>query len=353
MCGTPVTQGSPDVFSPSLAVDKGKKYGLSQKIFIDKYFGRYGQRLVAKSRTHKELSDKLFENALRFTKKECLDLPDKLFTTIPVELPKENRDAYEQMATYLMTYINEKEEVTAPILLVQLLRLSQITSGFSKNVDNKIVEFKQQPKLDVLKELLEQNNSHQLIVWSRFVRDVKAIASLAKSMGMTYGCLVGKNQDEYKSDAQIEMQVQMVDNRLVVMPQITGSDGNKYSDIVIPNSPYQRNEIKDKFNKGDIQIIVGTAATGGLGLDLIGDQLDLENKEEVVIYYANDYSLLNRLQSEDRAHRSGQTKKVMYYDLIAQDTVDVGVMKIIFGKKAVADVITRDNLLKLMEGKDV
>ena len=34
-----------------------------------------------------------------------------------------------------------------------------------------------------------------------------------------------------------------------------------------------------------------------------------------------------RLQSEDRAHRIGQTKNVVYIDIIAKDTIDEKIVK--------------------------
>ena len=59
---------------------------------------------------------------------------------------------------------------------------------------------------------------------------------------------------------------------------------------------------------------MGTPATGGYGITL--------TQANTVIYYSNGYDLEKRMQSEDRAHRIGQTKKVTYIDLIAEDTVD-------------------------------
>ena len=46
-----------------------------------------------------------------------------------------------------------------------------------------------------------------------------------------------------------------------------------------------------------------------------------------VIYYSNSYDLEIRLQSEDRAHRIGQTNKVTYVDIISPDTVDEKILK--------------------------
>ena len=344
LCGTPITQGSIDIFSPSLAVDKGRKFGFSYDRFKQEYYWNSGRKLVPKAGTGKKISAKLYENALRFTKRECNDLPDKLYTNVDIELPAENRKAYEQMAIFSLAQIQEKGEVTAPIILVQLLRLSQITSGFSvigeEKKDKSIVEFTRQPKLDAVGALLDANNSHQIVIWSRFVRDVKAIAKLCKDRGMTYGCLVGQDSSKYESEvAEIELTI----GEGIVTPKITGS-ANDYSDIVIPRPGFARQQMLDEFKFGNIQVVIGTAATGGLGIN----ELVVADK---VIYYANDYTLLNRLQSEDRTDSRGAVvHQCHYYDILAMDTIDIGIRAILMGKQKVADVITRDNVRKLIGG---
>jgi SNF2 family DNA or RNA helicase len=45
-------------------------------------------------------------------------------------------------------------------------------------------------------------------------------------------------------------------------------------------------------------------------------------KASYVIYFNNSYNLEVRQQSEDRAHRIGQTKNVLYIDLVAEKTID-------------------------------
>jgi SNF2 family DNA or RNA helicase len=42
----------------------------------------------------------------------------------------------------------------------------------------------------------------------------------------------------------------------------------------------------------------------------------------LVVYYANDFNLETRIQSEDRAHRIGQKNNVTYVDLITEGTID-------------------------------
>jgi SNF2 family DNA or RNA helicase len=46
-----------------------------------------------------------------------------------------------------------------------------------------------------------------------------------------------------------------------------------------------------------------------------------------VIYYANDFNLETRIQSEDRCHRIGQKNAVTYIDLIAEKTIDEKIVK--------------------------
>lgn len=398
LCGTPIGQGSIDLFSPNLCIDKGKKFGFSYDRFIDKYYWKQGWNLAAKRGSLEKLSNKLYQNAIRFTKDKCLDIPDKIYTQIPIDLPTENKRVYDQMVTYCMSQLDGKE-VTAPIILVQLLRLSQITSGFIKTPENKILEFKGQPKLNAVKDILDNNNGTSIIIWSRFVRDIRAIANLCQTKNISFGCLVGSNKDIYHSDKQYkdspifqlyehikpesnnpddvmtayknfvkryhpDLNANLSQDDIDLLKKVNAlyTQVNRFQNMILPNIPgsarenfydisgklmgtdaFTRQAIVDKFQAGKIQVIIGTAATGGLGINL--------TRAERVIYYANDYSLINRLQSEDRAHRAGQVNKVHYYDIVANDTIDLGILKILMGKKNVADIITRDNLKNIMRGK--
>jgi len=76
-----------------------------------------------------------------------------------------------------------------------------------------------------------------------------------------------------------------------------------------------RQDIVERFQTDEeLRFFVGQPRTGGYGLTLTA--------ASTVIYYSNSYDLEVRLQSEDRAHRIGQTNAVTYIDLIAQGTVD-------------------------------
>jgi len=46
-----------------------------------------------------------------------------------------------------------------------------------------------------------------------------------------------------------------------------------------------------------------------------------------VIYYANDFNLETRVQSEDRCHRIGQKNTVTYVDFLSKGTIDEYIVK--------------------------
>ena len=72
--------------------------------------------------------------------------------------------------------------------------------------------------------------------------------------------------------------------------------------------------------------------------------IDGGKSNDTVIYYSNGYDLEKRLQSEDRAHRIGQTKAVTYVDIIAEDTVDEKIVKALRNKINIASEVMGEEL---------
>jgi SNF2 family DNA or RNA helicase len=92
----------------------------------------------------------------------------------------------------------------------------------------------------------------------------------------------------------------------------------------------ERKRVLAEFQDPDseMRFFVGNPSTGGYGLTLTA--------AHTMIYYSNSFDLEKRLQSEDRAHRIGQTKNVTYIDLIAVGTVDEKIVKALRDKINIA-----------------
>jgi len=83
----------------------------------------------------------------------------------------------------------------------------------------------------------------------------------------------------------------------------------------------ERQEIVERYQdlEDPLRFFVGQPRTGGYGITLTA--------ANTVVYYSNSYDLEIRLQSEDRAHRIGQTNKVTYVDIIAPETIDEKILQ--------------------------
>ena len=74
-------------------------------------------------------------------------------------------------------------------------------------------------------------------------------------------------------------------------------------------------------------------ATGSLGISLVA--------ASEAIFYSHGYDYAEFAQACDRLHRIGQKRKVTYYHLVAEDTIDEAVWMALRTKRNVADVVLK------------
>ena len=212
--------------------------------------------------------------SFRVLKKDCLDLPEKIYTARYVGMTPEQLKMYNQIREYAMVMLDNGEMSTAPAVITQMLRLQQIMSGHIKTDEGEMIYFPSK-RMDALEEIVNEHDG-KAIIWSRFRYDIIQITEmLNKKFGE--GCAVsyfGDTSDDDRAAAVLNFQN--------------------------PNHP--------------IKFFVGNPATAGYGLTL--------TEANLVVYYANDFNLETRIQSEDRAHRIGQKNNVTYVDLICEGSID-------------------------------
>jgi len=82
-----------------------------------------------------------------------------------------------------------------------------------------------------------------------------------------------------------------------------------------------RIELIDEFNDNDdVVVFLLSTKAGGLGINLTA--------ASTVVIHDIDFNPYNDKQAEDRSHRMGQTKDVQVYKLIAETTIEEGMMDI-------------------------
>ena len=284
LTGSPVTKSPMDLYAQCGFMDKKLLGFASYYSFQGRYAITKTQRMGAHSflqivgyRNLDELSTKLDMFSYRVTKEEALDLPDKVYTTREVGVTDEQRQHYMTLKKQAIAMFDNGDLVTAPAVITQLLRLQQVLCGHIKTDDGDLIEFPTK-RLDALKETIEEMTG-KVIIWSRFRYDIKKIADeLQRIHGpgsvVTY---FGDTTDEQRQQA-----------------------------------------IKD-FQFGDARFFVANPQTAGFGLTLTA--------ATNVIYYANDFDLATRMQSEDRCHRIGQDNRVTYVDLITPGSIDQRIVR--------------------------
>lgn len=205
--------------------------------------------------------------------------------------------------------------VIAALAITRLLRLQQITCGYLPTDDEAEPVYTipgPNRRLDLLCDLIEESQ-HKVIVWARFQMDITLIMDALRERGISAVRYDGLVNDDERADAKARFQGE---RPLYHNGQVVGREA-------VPPEEQAR-------------VFVGNPAAGATGLTLTA--------AKTVIYYSNSFKLIDRLQSEDRAHRIGQTNSVLYIDLVAEDSVDEKVVEALRNKFNVASQITGDRL---------
>ncbi len=286
LTGSPVTRSPMDLYSQCMFLSVQalnfksffafqNRYALVQK----RTMGPRSFNEIVGYRRLDELNKKLERFSNRVLKEECLDLPDKMYTKRLVPLSEEQNKSYKEMKRLALTKLHNGELATTQSVLTQIMRLQQICCGHIQDDEGNLVSFAN----GRLKELLDicEEVQGKAIIWATFTYDIQQIA---KALRDRFG---PEAVATYYGETPQEERQEIVE---------------RYQDLEDP-----------------LRFFVGQPRTGGYGITLTA--------ANTVVYYSNSYDLEIRLQSEDRAHRIGQTNKVTYVDIIAPETIDEKILQ--------------------------
>jgi SNF2 family DNA or RNA helicase len=302
MTGSPVTKSPMDLYQQCaflsddcLNIHSFYAFQARYAVVVERQLASHSFKQVVGYRHLDELKIMLDTFSFRVKKEECLDLPEKVYIRREVELTDEQVKAYNQMKELALANI-EGGFVSTVNTLTQIMRLHQIVCGHVKLDDGTVVNLPNK-RIDELLATLEEVDG-KVIIWATYRHDIEDIKfHLQTAYGMT-------SVAAYYGDTSSDERERIV---------------NDFQD---PNS--------------ELRFFVGNPSTGGYGLTLTA--------ANTVIYYSNSFDLEKRLQSEDRAHRIGQTKNVTYVDLIAPNTVDEKIVKALRDKIDIATQVLGEDL---------
>jgi len=273
-------------------------FGISYYRFRGRYavMGGYMNKQPIQWRNMDDLKRRIFTCAVRKTKDECLDLPDKLYQVVHVDMTAEQATIYKKLKEDFI-YEFKDMTVTAPIVLTRLMRFSQITSGFTKDIEGIEHEFKKNPKVDWLVDFIANlPDKAKVVVFCRFRREIAIIEDAFRRVGITHVSVHGDVKDRIERVKQFN---------------------------------------QDK----DTRAFIGQMQTTGMGINL--------TSASYCVFMSNSYSYGDRVQCEDRTHRIGQTNNVTYIDVLARGTIDERIHKVLKKKESLSAMVTGD-LIKMV-----
>lgn len=223
---------------------------------------------------------------------------EKLFEVSRFNLGDKAREAYEQLKAELMVEIDNQVgdlDPNAPLdifyqlrsVLPMFTKLLEISCGRLTNRDQETIHFGDE-RIRLLDSMLSMRTKSKCIVWSAFKADHEA------QQEMLGDCAAVFNGDTSKP---------------------------------------RRREIVEEFLDPTSKLTRLLASTGAAGTGL-----NLQGTCNWNIYFSNNANAGTRWQSEMRTYRLGVKDDVLYQDIVARNTVDVGVLNSFRRKRQTSDM---------------
>lgn len=228
-----------------------------------------------------ELRRKIYPFLLRRLKKNVLkELPDKIEQVLYVEMSDEQRRYYEQRRRFYKDMIDkqiaEKGVENSQFFIFQAFsELRQIASIPEAKSGGAI----ESPKVETLIEQVidAAANGHKMLVFVNYLAALEKIGEQLDAHGLDYVSMSGSTRD--------------------------------------------RQRLVERFqNDPACKVFLMTLKTGGTGLNLTA--------ADMVFIFDPWWNKAAENQAIDRTHRIGQTRKVMAYKMIMQDTIEEKILEL-------------------------
>lgn len=216
LTGTPASQSPTDA------------YGLAKIINpsgVPKFFGAFRDMVMQKITQFKWLPKpsservlhEVLQPAIRFTKEECLDLPDMTYVTREVPLTSQQIKFYETIRKNMMA-IAAGEEITTVNAAANLNKLLQLSCGAVYSDSGEIVAFDAKSRMHALLEVIEEA-SHKVIVFAPFRHAIEIIAEELKAKSISCEVIHGGISATKRTEIFAKFQTEENPHVLVIQPQ--------------------------------------------------------------------------------------------------------------------------------------
>lgn len=223
------------------------------------------------------------------------ELPGKIIMTQSLVMDEKEQklyDAYLSKARNAMAMKQKNGKNGGIEVLSALTRLRQLCVDPSTFLEYEDISSKLDYTMSLIKEAISKD--HKLLLFSSFTSVLDHLGKLLDKENITYETIQGNT------------------------------------------SATKRIKLANQFNtKDDIKVMLVSLKAGGTGLNLIG--------ADIVIHLDPWWNVAAEEQASDRAHRIGQTKKVIIYKLVMKNTIEEKVLTLQGKKKDLSDIFDNIN----------
>ena len=292
LTGTPASNGYLDLWPEMYLLDHGERLGKTLGAYRSTYFnpGAHKGHVVFEWRlkpgAREQIDARLSDICLSMSKEDWLDLPERTYNTIPVQLDSKARKLYDQFKRdKILPLVREHEKLavaqgmdydTAVVgdMAAQVSgKLLQMANGAVYDDDGEVFHI-HDAKLDMLAEIADTSAGQPILVFYNYKHDLKRL------------------QERF--------------------PDAVKMGGE---------------DVISAWNRGEIPMLLCQPASAGHGLNL-------QDGGHIIVWFGLTWSLELYQQANDRLHRMGQRNAVIVHHLVAEDTIDEKVMAALTAKDA-------------------
>lgn len=275
--GTPISQGIEDLYSQFtflsdriLGYRNWRSFREAHLSYSERFKGRIDDRLNTDL-----ISNKIAPYTYQVTKDECLDLPEKTFSDRWVFKTSDQLELSELAKKRFFEEIMECEDEGGVAVYRLFGALRAIASGVTPKGYENFGNIKEN-KSDELINILNFCRDGHIIVWCNYLQSVNQISKRIADNG--FNCF------QYHGGL----------------------------------NEAQRHDQLEKWRKSG-GVLLATSSSGGYGLTL--------NEAKTAIYFSNSFKYSERLQSEDRIHRIGQSSNTQYISIWTDCKIEERIQK--------------------------
>lgn len=291
LTGTPSPNSLLELWPQLYLIDFGERLGrtmtgFKQRFFESDYMGyNWTIKEGSQDKIHKLIEDK----CLSMTAGDYLELPERIDIVEKLTLPTKVKRQYDDFEKEMFIEFEASEGVEALNAAALANKLLQFANGCVYVDDLKNYQEIHKVKLDALAELIEANESENILV--------------------AYN---------YKSDLE-RLVKRFPDAQLLDKEQAT----------------------IDNWNAGNTKLLLAHPASAGHGLNI-------QRGGSLIVWFGLNWSLELYQQFNARLHRQGQQKPVRIVHLVCEDTIDERVLQVLSDKDA-----TQNKLIQALKGENL